>query len=568
MSDPLKVFISYAHEDETSREALGKHLRPLEREGLISLWHDRKITGGREWEGAIDSALEDADIVLLLVSADFVDSDYSHDVELRAALRMHEQGRARVVPVILRSVDWQRSPFARLNALPPDGQPIMEAEHPDQQFTAVAKGLRDIVGEILRARVAAGARAGQPGEASAGEAAAAIPAPEAPPERRRIKIGKIKIWELELGGPFEFDWPPRLGAKRLLRGLGAALVLIVIIGSGAYMVYVRGPMAEARDDMRIARYDLALEVLKRVPSALERWPRLGLSRDKAELGLDRQAPQKDLEKLGSRLEALLQRAPDDPDLLVMQAQQHLDNVTSSMQPEAAEEEAKKLLERATAATQADDRHAEAWNLRGFGDFMTGNPAAATEDYRRAADNGQHSPQYRSNYARSLLDQGRVNDAVHQYGLAKNFALARVEGALALWAQGSFANAAQWQHEALEILDDSGRKDEFYNRRSWVFFAPEEGLELTSQGDKRCYAQLGLAVTEQLSDGSSTAFPPPKCSGDKMWVPIQKLVADDICRFVERPNAQLAPKASRLRQSLGEGRPCIAQSPPPQPQTRT
>ena len=79
MTAPLKVFISYAHADEAHRKTLAKHLSALEDEGLIAVWHDRKITGGREWAGAIDDALRSADIVLLLISADFLDSDYCND---------------------------------------------------------------------------------------------------------------------------------------------------------------------------------------------------------------------------------------------------------------------------------------------------------------------------------------------------------------------------------------------------------------------------------------------------------------------------------------------------------
>jgi hypothetical protein len=82
MTAPLKVFFSYAHADEAHRKTLAKHLSPLEDEGHIAVWHDRKITGGRAWAGAIDAALRSADIVLLLISADFLDSDYCNDVEL------------------------------------------------------------------------------------------------------------------------------------------------------------------------------------------------------------------------------------------------------------------------------------------------------------------------------------------------------------------------------------------------------------------------------------------------------------------------------------------------------
>src|SRR5262245_56581573 len=148
MTEPLKVFISYAHADEVHRQTLAKHLSALEDEGLIAVWHDRKITGGREWARAIDDALRSADIVLLLISADFLASDYCNDVELTEAIRRHDAAQTRVVPVIMRSCDWEHSRFARFNALPPDSLPVVEAEHPDQRFVAVARGLRAIVAEL------------------------------------------------------------------------------------------------------------------------------------------------------------------------------------------------------------------------------------------------------------------------------------------------------------------------------------------------------------------------------------------------------------------------------------
>src|SRR5215831_10420414 len=150
MTPPLKVFFSYAHADEVHRKRLATHLSALEDEGLITIWHDRKITGGCEWAGAIDDALHSADIVLLLISADFLDSDYCSDVELTEAIRLHNAAQARVVPVILRSCDWKHSHFARFNALPPDGEPVVEANYPDQLFLAVAQGLRAIVAELTR----------------------------------------------------------------------------------------------------------------------------------------------------------------------------------------------------------------------------------------------------------------------------------------------------------------------------------------------------------------------------------------------------------------------------------
>src|ERR1039457_3114864 len=125
---PLQVFISYAHEDDELREEFVKHLRQLKRDGLIQDWHDREITAGSEWAGQIDEHLNAADIVVLLVSPDFVASEYCYDIEMKRALERHAAGEARVVPVILRSCDWQTSQFAKLTALPEDGKPVVKWE--------------------------------------------------------------------------------------------------------------------------------------------------------------------------------------------------------------------------------------------------------------------------------------------------------------------------------------------------------------------------------------------------------------------------------------------------------
>ena len=98
----LKVFISYAHEDEGLCQELIKHLALLQREGLLANWSDRKITGGTEWAGQIDEQLEAANIVILLVSSSFISSDYCYDKEMKRALERDKEGKARVIPVILR----------------------------------------------------------------------------------------------------------------------------------------------------------------------------------------------------------------------------------------------------------------------------------------------------------------------------------------------------------------------------------------------------------------------------------------------------------------------------------
>jgi hypothetical protein len=142
------VFYAYAHRDEALRMELEKHLSLLRRQGVIAGWHDRRITAGTEWAVAIDAHIERAQIILLLVSADFLASDYCYDVELRRALTRHEAGEARVIPIILRAVDWQGAPFGTLQALPQDGRPITSWPNQDEAFLDVARGIRTLVEEI------------------------------------------------------------------------------------------------------------------------------------------------------------------------------------------------------------------------------------------------------------------------------------------------------------------------------------------------------------------------------------------------------------------------------------
>jgi flagellar basal body-associated protein FliL len=121
---PVSVFISYSHADQKLREELEKHLIILRRQGVIETWHDRKITAGTEWRDAIDEHLISARLILLLISPDFMASDYCYETEMQHALQRHESRQARVVPVILREVMWDKAPFAKLAALPTDGKAV------------------------------------------------------------------------------------------------------------------------------------------------------------------------------------------------------------------------------------------------------------------------------------------------------------------------------------------------------------------------------------------------------------------------------------------------------------
>lgn len=146
--EPVEVFYSYAHEDEGLRNELEKHLSILKRTGVITGWHDRKILAGHDWETIIDVRLNTAKVILLLISADFLASDYCYGIELERALQRDETGDARVIPVILREVHWRGAPFGRLQALPTDGRAVTSWPNRDRAFTDVARGIAKAVEEI------------------------------------------------------------------------------------------------------------------------------------------------------------------------------------------------------------------------------------------------------------------------------------------------------------------------------------------------------------------------------------------------------------------------------------
>lgn len=145
----LTIFISYSHADEAFKNDLITHLDPLRRLGLIDTWHDRKIKPGEVWGTSISANLEKAQIILLLVSIDFINSEYCYDMELKRALERHDALQAKVIPIILRACMWQQTPFAKLQALPKDGQAVALCSDRDLAFMNVAEGVRQVAKELL-----------------------------------------------------------------------------------------------------------------------------------------------------------------------------------------------------------------------------------------------------------------------------------------------------------------------------------------------------------------------------------------------------------------------------------
>ena len=144
--EPLEIVISYAHRDQALKDELIVHLSPLRRQGIIADWHDRNINAGADWKKEIDTHLDTAGMILLLVSPDFIASDYCYEIEMKRALERHYAGECRVIPVFLRACDWKGSPFGRLQGLPDDAIPVVSAQWPsrDDAFLRVAQGIRHV----------------------------------------------------------------------------------------------------------------------------------------------------------------------------------------------------------------------------------------------------------------------------------------------------------------------------------------------------------------------------------------------------------------------------------------
>lgn len=146
---PARLFYSYSHKDESLRNQLDTHLSILSRVGLIETWYARKIEDvGDDWKDIVDEQLQRADIILLLISANYISSDYCYEEEMTRALKRHEMGEARVIPILVRNVNLRLTPFAKLQALPENGVPVINWESRDSAWTDVSEGIEKVIREM------------------------------------------------------------------------------------------------------------------------------------------------------------------------------------------------------------------------------------------------------------------------------------------------------------------------------------------------------------------------------------------------------------------------------------
>jgi hypothetical protein len=144
MPAKINVFIAYAPEDELLKEQLDRHLSVLKRNQFIDVWHDRRIEAGADWSQRISQYLDSSQLILLLISPDFLASDYLYQTELKAALKKHFARQATVIPILLRPCVWQMQELEMLNALPTNQEAVTSKawESTDAAFEHITENIK------------------------------------------------------------------------------------------------------------------------------------------------------------------------------------------------------------------------------------------------------------------------------------------------------------------------------------------------------------------------------------------------------------------------------------------
>ena len=145
VSSGKKIFFSYSQHDRPYLDQLLRHMASLRRLDKVAPWPDSDILPGEEWDDAIKTTLAQADIILLLVSSDFLATDYIWKVEITTAMERHTNGEARVIPIFIRPCDWSGMPFGKLNGLPSKAKPVSSYADKDQAWVEVVEGIKRVV---------------------------------------------------------------------------------------------------------------------------------------------------------------------------------------------------------------------------------------------------------------------------------------------------------------------------------------------------------------------------------------------------------------------------------------
>ncbi|MBV8820383.1 MAG: TIR domain-containing protein [Acidobacteriaceae bacterium] len=425
---PLRLFVSYSHRDDDLRERFLVHLDPMRREGLIAPWHDRRITAGTEWVGAIDENLEAADLIVLLVSPDFLASDYCNDVEMKRALERVKSGEARIVPVILKPCDWETSRFAGFEALPKDAKPVVDWQTSDHGLVDAVQGLRRVVVELCG-----------PGPVAVRVVKAAV--------RRRV-------WR----------W---------------AVACVLLAALGLAWAAGRSQLGEGVGLLNKGQYAEALPALKRARYLMVFSGRTRCAYRAAELGAARAGEQAVAEAVSAY--------PECAYLRVLRGDG-------------------RVFRGDLAGALADYRDAVR-REPGLGEahFGMGNvldrldqPDSAVPEYEAAVRQAPDVPRYRHDLADLFFKSGAYDRAVEQYERMGEFPLAALDLAKIYRLQGRLDEAAGRDEDAIRWLREPSVVSREEGNGWIVEVSPLKGVRLGPIEEKRCYADLELAMTRFLA----------------------------------------------------------------------
>ncbi len=450
---PLKLFLSYSHRDEKLCERFLVHLSQLKREGLIEAWNDRRITAGTEWAGAIDENLNSAHIIILLVSADFLASDYCNDKEMARALERSEHGEARVVPVILEPSDWETSRFASLQALPKGGKPVVDWKTEDHGFVDAVKGLRRLIVELCG-----------PG-----------------PVQVRVLQTAVR--------------------RHPMRWVGGLFVAAALLVGGWLWSSSQRSLRQGTDLLNVGLYAEAKPALQRAKTLnpFSRAAKCGWE------AIELNAIRLDRVQFEQRLNEADRQYPRCAYLKVLTGDQKYRQGDRGGAFADYEE-----------AVKREPRLAEAFFDMGRILDLESNPDSALEQYQRAAQLSPGTPRYHNNLADLYFRQGDYDKALEEYGKVEKFPLSALEASKIYRLQDKLDVARGREEDAIRWLQEpSVRTAEGQN--AWAFeVSATQQVRLGLIDEKACYAELELAVTKFLQgdEGQAASAVPAalgKCS---------------------------------------------------------
>ncbi|MCW5634459.1 MAG: toll/interleukin-1 receptor domain-containing protein [Rubrivivax sp.] len=472
---PLRLFVSYSHRDEADRERFGVHLAALEAERYYEVWHDRKLGAGQDWAKEIDRHLAEADVVVLLVSADLINSRYVWGIELEQALRQEAAGKTRIVSVILKPCRWQRpfSPLAKRQALPPKLDRVRSvSEHPggkEKAFDEVMEGLERLCEDVRAQRRHAGSAA-----------TASLPAEAA---GRLSAADRVRLWV----GRHRAVWTAAAGAGAL--AMAAAVVhgqLGQVAAEGRHLLRI-GEYVDAEARFARARWWPGLDDHGAEVARLGRMlPRLGDERvrrefDRALGTLDRAAP-------GSAFVKYLQgvarfddwRLAGDAQAGVLFAQmQALYREAALADPALAEAHAGLALA-ASVECRLDDALAAIEEA----ERAAGSPPPARYAVQRAEVLGRFD------------DPAKRAEAMQVFETRGHDPRARLLQAMLAWQSGQWALGRDKVADALAGIDRSAEAG------AWLLHAPG-GPWLVGDADaKRCLLRYAGAVAGRVGDAAA------------------------------------------------------------------